>query len=194
MVATVNVEEGNGASPTWTVITQGRYCTRDSYNPGLNDPCVVPTSSFNYSYWKSHRIAFSGTFTQINNIRWYTGGTIKTDWALGTGGKLLVGIKSTGDNGCPTGSYDQAAGTQGTTGYDMDDTTNGHTYYKTGTSNHSAPADADTYVSGSPLTVDSNTYTSADASYHVVTQVKIFTDATQGDKANTTLTFRYDEI
>ena len=194
MVATVNVQEYNGSGPTATVITQGRYCTMDSYNPGLSNPCVVPTADYNYSFWKSHNIAFSGDFTQISNIRWYTSGSVRTNWALGTNGGLFVAVKSTGDNGCPVASYDQAAGTTGTTGYDIDNVTNGHTYYKSGTSNHAVPVDADTYVSGSTLLVDSTAYTSADVSKLVVTQVKIATDATQGDKAAETLTFRYDEI
>ena len=194
MVATVNVEEGNGAGPTWTVITSGRYCTRDSYNPGDNDPCVVPTAGNNFSYAKSHRIAWTGIGTKISNIRWYTSGNIATNWACGTGGGLFVCVKSTGDNGCPTGSYDQADGTAGESGYDVDDVTNGHTYYKSGTSNHAVPVDADTYVSGSPLTVDSTEYTTNTHSKHVVTQVKLATDATQGDKASETLTWLYEEI
>ena len=195
MVATVSVNEYNGAAPgVATVITQGRYCTMDSYNPGLSNPCVVPTSSYNYSYWKTHNLAFSGDFTQISNIRWYTSGSVRTSWALGTNGGLFVGVKSTGDNGLPVASYVQASGTLGTTGYEMSDTTNGHTYYKVGSSNYAAPVDADTYVSGSTLLVDSTAYTTTGTSKCVVTQVKIATDATQGDKAAETLTFRYDEI
>lgn len=191
MVATVNIEEGNGATATWTVITSGRYCTRDAYNPGDNDPCVVPTSGFNFSYTKNHRMAWTGIGKKISNIRWYTSGNIATNWACGTGGGLYVGVKSTGDNGCPTASYDQAAGVAGETGYDMDDVTDGHTYYKSGTSNHAVPANADTYVSATPLVVDSTEYTINTHSKHVVTQVKLAPDATQGDKASETITFRY---
>lgn len=194
LVATMNVQEYNGSGPTATVITQGRYAAMDSYNPSLSNPCVVPTSDYNYSYWKSHNLAFSGDFTQISNIRWYTSGSIRENWALGTNGGLFVAVKSTGDNGCPVGSYVQATGTLGTTGNWMDDTTNGHTYYKVGSSNHATPVDADTYVSGSTLLIDSTAYTSAGVSKLVVTQVKIASDATQGDKASETITFRYDEI
>ncbi len=195
MVATVVVKEYNGATPgVATTITQGRYCTMDSYNPGLSNPCVVPSADVNYSYWKHHNIAFSGDFTQISNIRWYTSGTIASSWALGTDGYLAVGIKSTGDNGCPIASYVQATGTQGTTGNFMDNVTNGHTYYKSGSSNYAAPNDADDYTSAATLLIDSTAYTSAGSSKCVVTQVVIDTDATQGDKASETLTFRYDEI
>jgi hypothetical protein len=194
MVATVNVEEGNGSSPVWTVITSGRYCTRDAYNPSTSDPCVVPITGYNYSYWKNHRIAWTGIGTKISNIRWYTSGNVATNWACGTNGGLFAAVKSTGDNGCPTVSYDQADGTQGETGYEISDVTNGHAYYKSGTSNYAAPVNADTYVSATPLTVDTTEYTSNTHSKHVVTQVKLATNATQGDKANETLSFRYDEI
>ena len=195
MVATVNVQEYNGASPgVATVITQGRYAAMDSYNPGLSNPCVVPSADLNYSYWKTHNVAFSGDFTQISNIRWYTSGNVKKNWALGTDGGLFVAVKSTGDNGCPIASYDQAAGVQGTSGYPIDDVTNGHDYYKSGSSNHAVPVNADTYVSASTLLVDSGPYTTAASCKCVVTQVVIGTDATQGDKASESLTFRYDEI
>jgi hypothetical protein len=195
MVATVNVKEYNGVAPgTDTVITQGRYAAMDSYNPGLSNPCVVPSADLNYSYWKTHNVAFSGDFTQISNIRWYTSGNVKTSWALGTDGGLFVAVKSTGDNGCPIASYAQAVGVQGTSGYPIDDVTNGHSYYKSGSPNHAVPVNADTYVSASTLLVDSGPYTTAASSKCVVTQVVIDTDATQGDKASESCTFRYDEI
>lgn len=188
MTATVVIQELNGASPTYSTITSGRYSSSDSAAPGNNNPCVVPSSSFNYSFWKHHVITFSGTFTSISNIRWYTSTAIKTNWALGSGGMLLVGVRDTGDNGCPTGSYVIASGTTGTTG---DAIAASHTYYKSQTTK---VADADSYSSASPLTVDTSTYTSGGSSKCVVTQVKIASDATQGDKASETLTFRYDEI
>ena len=196
MVSTVNIEEGNGvATGTWTVITSGRYCTRDSYNPGSSDPCVVPTGvTPNFSYWKSHRMAWTGIGTSISNIRWYTSGNIATNWTPGTGGGLFVCTKVTGDNGCPTANYDQAAGVSGESGYDPNDVTDGHTYYKTGTANYAAPVNADTYLTGADLLVDSTVHTTNTHSKHVVSFVKLYSDATQGDKPNETLTFRYDEV
>ncbi len=191
MTATVSIQEGNGASPTWSTITTGRYCTTDAYNPGDNNPCVVPSAGFHYSYWKHHRLNFSGTFTKISNIRWFTSGSIKTNWTLGTGGMLQVAVRDTGDNGCPSANYAQAVGTQGTTGTNLKDASAGHAYYKSQTAD---PADADSYTSASPLTIDTTEYTSAGQSKSVVTQVKIATDAIQGDKPNESLTIRYDEI
>lgn len=189
MAATVDVQEGNGSSVSWTTVTAPRYCTADNNNPGTANPCVVPSAGSYYSYWKTHSLALSGSFTKINNIKWYTDGTIA--WDLGTGGKVVVGVRDTGDNGCPVASYDQATGTGGTTGDYMDDGTNGHTYYKDQTA---TPADVTDYTSGSVLSVDSTDYTSAGTTKAVVTQVKLATDATQGAKSAETFTFRYDEI
>lgn len=198
MVAVVNVQEYNGAFPGEAhTISQGRYAAMDSYNPGLSNPCVVPTSGFNYSFWKTHNITFSGEFTQISNIRWYTSGSVASSWQLGTNGGLFVAVKSTGDNGLPVASYRQATGIVGTSGYWMDDATNGHEYYKSGSTNHAVPVNADTITSGGspgPLLVDSGPYTEDGQSKCVVTQVKIAINATQGDKAAETLTWRYDEI
>lgn len=192
MAATTYVEEGNGGTVTWNSITNGRYCTADMYNPGSAHPCIVPPTGTNYSYWKSHRLAWSGIGTQISNIKWYgPGGTIKDDWGLGTGGGVVVGKKSSGDNGCPDGNYQQAAGTQDTTGYYMDDDTNGHAYYKGAAGE---VVSIDTYTSSNALQVDSTVYTTNGHSKHVVTQVVIGSDATQGDKSDKTFTFQYDEI
>lgn len=201
-MATVVVKEANGGtdgSPgsKTRVDDQGandgtdvRYCTTDAYNPVGTYPCVVPSSGTNYSYWKHHFLTISGTFTKINNIKWYTDGTI--GWTCGTGGGLFVGVRDSGDNGCPMDTeYDVATGTQGTTGDWMDDNTNGHGYYKDQTA---TPADASDYTSASPLSVDSTDYTTADDSKAIVTQVKIATDATQGLQSDETLTWTYDEI
>lgn len=193
MAATMSIEEGNGGTPTWTAITTGRYCTSDVYNPGSSHPCVVPpTGQLYYSYWKSHRLAWTGIGTQISNIKWYgPGGDIGLLWGLGTEGDVKIGIKGSAPHGCPDGQYDQATGTTDTTGDSMDDSTNGHAYYK------GAAGDVvsiDSYTSASPLLVDNNVYTNDSHSYHVVTQVVIDNDATQGDKSDKTFTFVYDEI
>jgi len=202
MVATIVVKEANGGtdgSPGSETQVDGqgandgtdvRYCTTDAYNPGSSYPCVVPSSGMNYSYWKHHYLNISGTFTKVNNIRWYTDGTI--GWSCGTNGGLFVGVRDSGDNGAPMPTnYEVATGTQGTTGDYMDDATNGHGYYKDQTAE---PADASNYTSASPLTVDTTDHTSTGDSKAVVTQVKIAPDATQGTQSDETLTWIYDEI
>jgi len=189
MVATVEVQEGNGDPVTWTTITSARLCTSDTYNPGTNYPIPIPTSGFNYSYWKHIRLYFSGTFTQISNIRFYSDGSI--DWTFGTNGELRRGNRDTAPHGCPEANYQQATGTEGTTGYAIEDTTNGHAYYN-GQTTPTANVANDT--SASPALIDDNTYTAAGGSYAVVLQVKVDTDATQGQQSAETLTFLYDEI
>ena len=190
MVATVTVREAVSDGPTYYTITSARFCTTDMYNPESTYPCVVPDAGFNYSYWKHFQLYFEDTFTNIDNIRIYSDGTI--DWSLGTGGGVFIGVQDTGDSGCPSAEYEQSAGTEGTTGYSIMDETYGHDHYS---DQDPGVVDVTSYTSGSTLTLDSTDYTSAgDASYFAVMQVKIADDATQGTKAAETITFLYDEI
>jgi hypothetical protein len=76
----------------------------------------------------------------------------------------------------------------------MNDDTDGHTYYKGGSTNHADPVSAATLTSGSPMVVDSADHTTAEVTKGVVLQVRVADDATQGDQADETLTFKYDEI
>jgi hypothetical protein len=197
MSATMIIQEGNGSSVSWSTITQARFCTRDSAAPADNDPCVVPSTGYYYSYWKTHRAYFSGGFTKVQNFRVFCSGVMKTNWSLGTGGMVLIGQRDsyTNGHGCPVGNYQQAAGTQGTTGYYIGDGTNGHGYYKSQTGK---VADFDGYVSATPCLVDlygpgGSGYTSEGGSYAWILQAKLSSTATQGDKANETLTLRWDE-
>ena len=206
MVATVTIEEANagsdGAPATHTrvdgqnlgngVDVDVRFATMDAYNPVAQNPCVIPSSGDNYSFWKHIHLAIAtGTgFTKINNIKFYSDGGIA--WACGTGGGLFVGLRDAGDNGCPMDTeYDVATGTVGTTGDWMDDVTNGHGYYNGQTANPASVAD---YTSGAPLTIDTADYAAADDADAVVLQAKIHDDAVQGDQATEVLTMTYDEI
>lgn len=188
MAATFQVVELNGAGPDETVVTTIRYCLADSVDPGTANPCVVPNSGLYYSWWKHHVVKFSGSFTTISNIRWYSSGN--PSWSLGTNGKVVVGVRDTGDNGCPTANYEQAAGS-GNTGYVLDNATSGHDYYKDQTDPYNQVGD---YTESAKLTVDSTEYSSAGRSHSVVTQVFIDDDATQGEKSDTTFYFLVDEV
>ena len=189
MVATVDVQEANGAGPSWNTITTARFNTDDVYNPGTTNPIVIPTAAFNFSFWKHHTLQFTATFTSIDNIRLYSDEAIA--WTWGTGGELRIGARDAGDYGCPLGSYDQATGTVGTTGADLE---TDHTYYS-GQTNKSDPISD--YGSGSPVTIDSNAYTSVDdRCFYAVLQVKVDTagnGATPGSQDPETLTWLYDE-
>jgi hypothetical protein len=115
-------------------------------------------------------------------LHWVTGVVLEPD---------TVDAQGDQDSGCPTSNYNKAGGVEGTSGYYMGDPTNGHSYYR---GSGGVIGDADAFVSATPLTIDTTTYTAASTTKCVVTQIKIDTDAVQGDKASQTLTWRYDEI
>jgi len=128
--------------------------------------------------------------TLLNNHKFYSDGAI--GWNLGTGGKLVIGLRDTGDNGCPAGSYDQATGSEGTTGDDMEDDTDGHAYYK---AQDPETGLVSAYTSaGTMLTVDTGDHSAAEAFKHVVIQAKVADDAVRGLCAAEVLTFVYDEV
>jgi len=189
MTATADVQEANGTGPSHTTVTNSRFKCADNATQDTNDPTKI-LGSTNYSYWKHLRIHFTGTYTSVDNIRLYSNAAIT--WNFGSAGEVRVGARDTGDFGCPSGSYDQAAGPATGQGYDLENVTNGHTYYNAQT-NKSDPID--NYTSGSPCTIDSTAYTSApDDTKYAVLQLKVDTDATQGYQSPATLTWLYDEV
>ena len=196
MAATVVIKQATGAGPTYDTVDNGanplRFCAADTHDPGLATPLVIHASgvgNYNYSFWVHLFLDITGTYTRINNIRFYSDGAI--GWALGTGGKLVVGIRDAGDNGVPTGSYEQAAGS-GDSGYAIEDAVNGHNYYN---GQASEPALVSGYTSGVSLLVDSANHDNVEEKTKgVVLQVKVDGDATHGELADETITFQRDEI
>lgn len=196
MALTAAIHEINGApaSKTYTAVTEVRYGTKDQVDPiqaGTTNnffPIPVPSSGTNNSYWKSHCIDRSGTFTDFRNLKVYF---TDPSWNLGTGGKKVIGNRDSGDIGCPDGSYQQAAGTEGTSGYYIADATNGHGYYKSQTTPTKLWGD---WTSANPAPVDSNPYTSAGKTYHVVTQVVVGPTADNSLLTGGQMTFRYSVV
>jgi hypothetical protein len=186
MVATLDVQRATGTAttPSWTTITVCRLKTANDNAQDTNDPIPIDTV-LRRSYWASIRLNITGTFTEVSNIRHAPLNTI--DWTFGTAGKLKRGNRDTGDNGVPNASYEQATGTQGTTGNDLEVS---HTYYSGQTVKS---VDVDTDI-GSPPVIDSTTYTAVNPTKHVVLQVEVDTDATQGDQTDETLEWLVDEI
>lgn len=178
---------GSGSAAT---VTNVRLRTDDANTSDLANPCIIDTV-VRYSYWASVNLNITGTFTQVSNVRHYSAGDLNT-WTLGTAGRIQRGNRDSGDIGCPLASYQQAAGTVGTTGYAIDDAVNGHTYYN-GQTTKVTNLNSDT--SGSPATIDTSLYTTNPSNTKfVVYQAKIDTDATQGVMSAKTLTFKVDEI
>jgi len=175
MTATCDVVECNGASPgTWTVVTSVRFCTADTYNPGLSYPIPIVSGQTKRSYWKSICLSFGGTYTQITNVCIYTDGS-----DFGTGITTYIG-----DETLPANSYQQATGVQGDTGDEMVATHSGIT----------SKTAFFTYTSTNKKLVDAGPITGTAKSKHVVLQMDVSDTATPGVKGPETITWTYDEI
>lgn len=198
MAATVQIVGYYGAAPgTKTALTVQRYNTAipSQRDPGLSYPNNVPPTGETYrSCWMYTGAEITGgTYSQLTNFRWGTPGNIKSAWGLGSG-KVQVALKDTGDHGCPVASYEAPTGVSGSYGYDIKDTTHGHTFYKDETV---ACADADNYTTTSPLTFDSTVYTPASAlkvTKLVTHQLVLEDDTDFGEKSELSNFVRWQEI
>jgi hypothetical protein len=165
MAATVSVKECNGATGTPTTITAARFCTDDDNNPGTTHPLVVPAAGSNYSYKKSYYLnADTSPAGTINNVKWYTDGTI--GW---TG--ITVQAKT-------VSGYTVASGTVDTTGNQMTGGADATTY---------------TTASPLSVTGTISNPSTGKISDYVELQAVVSTSAVAGTVAAETITFRYDE-
>ncbi len=197
MVATVGIYQAYGGSDgapsesTDISSLSTRLATADQFSPtDTTYPIPIPATAgqFNYSFWIHVYLKITGgSFTKINNVRFYSDGAI--GWNYGTGGELRRGNRDSSDKGCPMDTnYIKAVGTTGTTGTTID---LGHSYYS-GQTTKTVAIQNDT--SAAPATIDSSDHTTTGKCKAVVLQVKVAYDATQGEQADETLTFKYDEI
>jgi len=76
MPATVTINEKNGVGEVATDKTLGaiRYQSIDSAAVDLNNPIDIPAAGSVFSFQKYLRATAGGTFTQLSNARFYTGG------------------------------------------------------------------------------------------------------------------------
>ncbi len=166
MAATISVKQSVGAGPTDTTITNLRFNTDDTINPGIVNPLQKPAAGTNRSYWKTVYLnADTSPSNFINNVKIYCDGTI--GW---TGCTVYVGS---------TGTYSQATGTPGTTGTDSS----------------VATATLSSFTSGAPksLTGTISNPTTGKISDYVVMQVDLSTSAVVGTLSAETVTWQYDE-
>jgi len=217
MVATVKVQEVTGASATYTNLANNgiRLMTIDAatLDPAqTTNPVIIPagatsgykSGAFNYSFWKSVCLNFTGAGTEIiTNIKHYSNGDITGTWTFGTNGQMqrgrkdVAGNKGTVDQGCPAANYAQSGfgnGAVGTSGAPIADSVDGHPYYNGGGNDGVADLNSDT--SGSPALVDGTGATPIGAGFTckmLVLQVKVEYTATQGTQTARTLTWQYDE-
>ena len=189
MVATVAVFVDTGAGPTGTDTSSLgppniRFKTADDAVIDANNPIPIPTSGTNRSFWKHIFLKVTGgTFTQIDNVKFFTDGT-----GFGTGITVFVGDETPTKNSGSTAGYDQATGTVGTTGNEL--TTHAIITAKT---------NAFTFTSGSPKTItisEAGAIINAtnETTNYLVAQMDVASTASPGDLADETWTFQYDEI
>lgn len=76
MVATVIVNEKNGAGETATDKTGGtiRFKNADNAAVDTNSPMVVPGAGSDWSFQKWLRLNVAGVFTELSNLKFYTDG------------------------------------------------------------------------------------------------------------------------
>ena len=167
MAATVTIQQAYGAGPSKTEITNCRFNTDDTVNPGTVNPLVKPAAGTNRSYWKTVYLNADTTPSgTINNLLLYCDGTI--GW---TGCTLFVGA---------SGTYTEATGTPGTTGNDSSLATVNFERYSA-----VASAKAVTGTISNPSTGKISDY--------IVMQVDLSTSAVAGTLATETITIQYDE-
>lgn len=196
MAATVQIVGyyGVGAG-TKTALTTQRYNTAipSVRDPGLASPCNVPPTGETYrSCWVYTGAEITGgTYSQCSNWRWFTPGSIVSDWGLGSG-KVQVALKAGADAGCPVASYLAPTGVNGSYGYDILDAVNGIPYYS-----GESVADADDYDTTNPLVFDTTVITPISASKItklVTHQLVLEDDTTFGEKDELACGIRWQEI
>ena len=162
-----------------------RFKTADDATIDNQNPIPIPSGVAINSFWKSIYLKVTaGTFTQIDNVKFYTDGG-----GFGTGITTYVGnqlpVKNSGAN---TG-YIVATGTAGTSGNAMVASHSGI----------SAQTDAFTFTSGSPLSITISEAGSlmnavGETTNYLVTQMNVASTAGPGNLADETWTYQYDEI
>ena len=193
-VADLVVQQYTGVTPDKDTVTTPRMSTSDDDNPGTSNPLPIPGAGITFSYWMTLHLTITNIqdATLLNNHKFYSDGAC--GWTLGTLGDLFIAQKTGADMGVPVANYDQATGTPGITGDDMNLEAGGHAFYKTGEATYSAPVAVDSLNSGAPMTVDAGDHTIAEAFKGIVLQAEVDTDAGRGAQAAETLTFQWDEV
>tara|TARA_R110000796_G_scaffold72230_3_gene163517 strand:+ start:1812 stop:2405 length:594 start_codon:yes stop_codon:yes gene_type:complete len=162
-----------------------RFKTADDATIDNQNPIPIPSGSAINSFWKQIYLKVTGgTFTQIDNVKFYTDGG-----GFGTGITTFVGdqlpVKNSGAN---TG-YVVATGTVGTSGNAM-------------VASHagvSAQTDAFSFDSSSPKSITISEAgglmnATNETTNYLVCQMNVASTAGPGNLADETWTYQYDEI
>lgn len=196
MVATVHVffdNQGTDNTPTNETDTDAlspnlRFKTADDATIDAINPIPIPTTGVNNSFWKQIYIEVTtGTFTQIDNVQFYTDTT-----NFGTGIATFVGDQVAVKNSGSNAGYDVATGVVGTGGDAMETGANKHTDLTSRTDAFSFGTACTKAITISEAgTLINATGESTD---YLICQMEVGTTAGPGNLADETWTFQYDEI
>lgn len=162
-----------------------RFKTNDDATIDNVDPVPIISGQTKRSYWKHVYLRVTGgTFTQIDNVKFYTDGT---SW--GTGISAYIGDENLTNNQGSQAGYEVGDGTPGDTGVEM---VTGHTGItaRTDTTTYTSGAVRDITISEPGAILDA----SGDRTNYVVIQLEVLDTASPGNLDDRTWTFRYDEI
>ncbi len=170
-----------------------RFKTADDATIDTINPIPIPGAGTNWSFWKAIYMEVSaGTFTQIDNVQFYTDGG-----NFGTGIVTNVGDQLPTRTGADDEAYEVATGTIGTTGTQME------LALGAGHGGIDDITDAFTFTSGATKS-EGNALTIGEAgniinaigegTNYFVFQMAVGTTASPGDLPDETWTFQYDEI
>ncbi len=193
MAEVVVIGEWNNNPKVFTSLANkiARFCTDDTAEPGLINPCKIPSAPDIYHpFRKSFGAHFSGDFNQVTNLTVNGDGNFADDWGLdaANGGRVVIGKRDTGDNGCPLDQYVVATGQIGITGHSIGDPVNGHPYYKS----QSIPVrNFDDCTPNNPHLIDSGPYTSEFYSKMWVMSADIVSTSAYGAKSPKSITLGY---
>ena len=165
-----------------------RFKTADDATIDSVNPIPIPTTGSNFSFWKQIYLEVTGgTFTQIDNVQFYTDGG-----GFGTGISTFVGDQMPVKNSGADTGYDVATGVVGTSGDDMLDTMTGHV-------DVTSETDAFSFTSGCTKTISISEAgaimnATGESTNYLVCQMDVINTASPGDLADETWTWQYDEI
>lgn len=165
-----------------------RFKTNDNATIDSIDPIPIPATGSNFSYWKQIYLEVTGgTFTQIDNVQFYTDGG-----GFGTGISTFVGDELPTKNSGSDAGYEVATGVAGTSGDDMLDTMTGHSGLTGETDAFSFTSVATKAISISEAGSIMNA--TGESTNYLVCQMDVINTASPGDLADETWTYQYDEI
>lgn len=153
-----------------------RLSTSDEPDPGTGYPVPIPSENYRYSYWCATRLFAENINTgcTVNNLKFYTNGS------------LLQGLWLMGNDAT---TYIQAAGTEGTTGIELN-----LTNYSTLST---APVDVLDWVESSQKSIAGSLVgpqTDQDLGDFIVFQLRVGVEASPGLTDSPTFYWAYDEV